>query len=77
MKDKSRINLTPETKREMTAAIKDFFLNERDEEMGDLAANMLLNFITDRLGPEYYNQGVADAQKFISEKADDLYALMI
>lgn len=77
MRDTSRIKLTPEKKREMTAAIKGYFQTERDEEMGELAAGLILNFIVDKLAPEFYNQGVADAYKHISEKAEDLYALMI
>jgi uncharacterized protein (DUF2164 family) len=77
MRDQSRIQLPPEKRREMVAAIKGYFLNERDEEMGELASGMLLNFIVDALAPEFYNQGVADAQKYISDRAEDLYALML
>jgi uncharacterized protein (DUF2164 family) len=76
MKDRNRIQIAPEKKKEMAAALRDYFLNERDEELGELASGMLMNFIIDELAPEFYNQGVADAQKYISDKAEDLYSLM-
>jgi uncharacterized protein (DUF2164 family) len=77
MGNRDRIQLSPEKRREMTAAIKDYFLNERDKELGELASGMLLNFFIDNLAPEFYNQGIADAQKYISNKTEDLYGLMI
>lgn len=39
-----------------------YFREERDEELGDLAANLLLDFIEREIGPIFYNQGVKDAK---------------
>lgn len=39
----------------MAAAIKAFFQNERDEEIGDLAAMLFVGFILKELGPVFYN----------------------
>lgn len=75
MKKVNKITLSKEKKEEMIKAIKDYFYNEREEEIGDLAASMLLNFITEELGTEYYNQGITDAYRYMTDRAEDLLGL--
>ena len=58
MRKESLINISKERKAAMIADIKAYFLNEREEEIGDLAAGMVLDFIVEKLAPEFYNQGV-------------------
>ena len=77
MKNKERITLSKEKKDEMISGIKNFFLNERDEELGDLAAILILKFITEELAPEFYNQGVYDAYKYINERNEDVLTILI
>lgn len=72
---KTKIEITKEAKKQMIEEIKAFFLNERDEEIGDLACELILDFITDKLGPYFYNQALNDAHYFLSEKLEDLYGL--
>ena len=43
MKDKFK--LTKETREDMISAIKTYFLNEREEELGDLASSMIFSDI--------------------------------
>lgn len=51
--------------------LKAYFREERDEELGDLAANLLLDFLEREIGPVFYNQGVKDAKaKAVSAFAD-------
>lgn len=69
--------MTAEQKREAIAEIRDYFATEREEEIGGLAAEMILDFITDKIGKHYYNQGITDAQSFMTEKVEDLYGLLI
>ena len=47
----------------MIAEIKHYFAKERDEDLGDLAAGMVLDFITEKLAPDFYNQGVDKAYR--------------
>ncbi len=75
--EKERIRLSAEQKKAMTAAIKGFFLNEREEEIGDLAAMLLLDFVAKELAPVFYNQGVADATRYITERVEDMASLQI
>lgn len=77
MRNTERIVLSKEKKDEMLISIKNFFLNERDEDLGDLAAALILKFITEELAPEFYNQGVYDAYKYINQRTEDILTLLI
>lgn len=76
-KSEPRIELSKEQKRQAIQHIREYFATERDEEMGDLAAEILLDFMTQKIGPIYYNQAISDVQKYMNEKIEDLYSLMI
>jgi uncharacterized protein (DUF2164 family) len=77
MKNKDRIKLSKEKRADMITAIQRYYLNERDEELGNLAAGLILDFVIDELAPEFYNQGVLDSQKYFSEKVEDLLAIQL
>jgi len=74
-KDKDKIRLSKEKREEMIAAIKVYFLNEREEELGDLGSGFILDFIIEKLAPEFYNQGVYDSYKYMSERLDDVLSI--
>jgi len=57
----NKIKLTKEKRHDMISAIKTYFQKEREEDLGDLPASLLLDFITDNLAIEFYNQGVYDS----------------
>ncbi|MBY0097062.1 DUF2164 domain-containing protein [Mesobacillus maritimus] len=67
--------LPKSTKEEMAAAIQTYFMEERGEELGDLAAVLMLDFITEKLGPTFYNLGVQDSYRFMSQKLEDLFEI--
>lgn len=69
------IDFSKELKKQMINDIKKYFLEERDEEIGDLAARLFLDFIMKKIGPVFYNQAIQDAHVFINEKLEDLYTL--
>jgi uncharacterized protein (DUF2164 family) len=75
--EKERIRISREQKAEMVSELKGFFLTEREEEIGDLAASLLLDFIVKELGPAFYNQGVADANRYMQERVEDMLGLQI
>lgn len=77
MSSKDRIKLTKEKREDMVSAIKYYFLKERDEEIGDLASNIVLDFIVEELAPEFYNQGVYDSHKYMSDRIEDLLSIQI
>lgn len=74
MKNK-KIELTKEKRDYMVSAIRNYFLNERDENIGDLASAMLLDFFMDELAAEIYNQGVFDSYVYMNDRCEDLLSI--
>lgn len=72
---RSAILLPKEAKKQAVESLKGYFLSERDEELGDLAAEFLLDFFLKSVGPLIYNRALADAHAFLSERLEDLYGL--
>ena len=72
---KVKVELKKEIRNNLVEEIKRFFWNERDEEISDLAADILLDFILNSVGPHIYNQAIGDAFAFMNEKVEDLFGL--
>jgi uncharacterized protein (DUF2164 family) len=75
MRNNNNIKITKEKRDEMVSAIKNYFSKEREEEIGDLAAGLILEFIIEELAPEFYNQGVNDSYKYMEDMIEDLLAI--
>lgn len=75
--NKSKIKLTKEKREKMISSIKSYFSNEREEELGDLASSLMLDFIIEELAPEFYNQGVYDSYKYMTDRSEDLLGIQI
>lgn len=68
----SAVQFSKEEREEITAALQDYLKDELELEAGGLAASLLVDFITERLGGYYYNRGLYDAQALLSKRADEL-----
>jgi uncharacterized protein (DUF2164 family) len=66
------ITLEKETKAYLLDSIKRFFLEEMEEDIGDLKAESVLDFFLREMGPSVYNQAMADAQAYFQDKVADL-----
>ena len=66
------IKLSAEKKKQLVASIKRYFLENLDEEIGDLKAELFLDFGLREIGACVYNQAIADAQTFFQDKVADL-----
>ena len=55
-----------------TGKLRDYFARELDQELGQLPAEMLLDFIGKEIGGAFYNRGVRDAQHLVQQKAEDI-----
>jgi len=75
MNNKNRIKLTKEKKNDMVTKIKNYFLEEREEDLGDLASGLILNFIIEELAEEFYNQGVYDSYEYMNDRIEDLLSI--
>ena len=67
-----RIELSEQRRRDLLAAIRAFYRERFDLDIGDLKARFLLEFFLAALGPPVYNQGVRDATSFVQDKLLDL-----
>ena len=66
------IQLSPETTRRLIASIKRYAAEHLDEEIGDLKAGLLLDYVIKEIGPTIYNQAIADAQSYFTGRVADL-----
>lgn len=71
----NKIKLSKEKRVEMITSIKNYFQNEREEELGDLASGMILNFFIEELADEFYNQGVWDSHVYMTDRVEDLLGI--
>jgi uncharacterized protein (DUF2164 family) len=73
------IKFSKQEKESMIAEIQRYFYEERNEEIGNLAAENVLEFFKDQIGPYFYNEALKDARKVIEQKMssieEDLFAL--
>lgn len=74
---KNKLKLTKVSKEKAIEHIKNFFLNERDEEIGNLASSILMDFMVEKLAAAFYNRGLEDAISFMKERVEDMYGLEI
>ena len=75
-RDDNAIPLTREQKENAVAGIKDYIFENFDADIGNLQAEMFLDYISANFGAYYYNRGIADSMGFMNEKIEDFYLLM-
>ncbi|RUT61586.1 DUF2164 domain-containing protein [Clostridium botulinum] len=73
--EKNVIKVDKQKKKVMIDSIKEYFYNEREEELGDLAAGMILDFFLEELATEIYNKGVYDAYEYSLERIEDVLSI--
>lgn len=67
--------LSKEQKDDMTELLRKYFKEEQGEEIGNLQAMLLLDFIIEKLAPAFYNLGVEDSHQYMTEKIDDMFEI--
>jgi uncharacterized protein (DUF2164 family) len=75
MRNRPSIALSETARKQAIAALRQYFAANLDEEIGDLKAGLLLDFILSELAPSVYNQAIADARAFFEERSNDLAAV--
>jgi uncharacterized protein (DUF2164 family) len=61
----------PETQ-EVIASLQRYFRDELDQEISEMRARFLLDYILQEIAPFAYNRGVKDAETFFRSKIEDL-----
>ena len=73
------IKLKREQKEALATAIQDYMQDELEVEIGQFDSEFLIDFITEKLAPFYYNKGIEDAKVVIDrrmqEMNDELYEI--
>ncbi len=68
-------NMSKEQKENMIHLLQEYFMEEHGEEIGNLKAMLLLDFIMEKLAPAFYNLGIEDSHQYMTEKIDDLFEI--
>jgi len=66
------IKLSQDTTRRLHASIKRYFAEHLEQDIGDLKADLLLDFCLKEIGPAVYNRAIADAQSYFQSRVADL-----
>lgn len=73
-KNKLGIELTPELKKQLLEEIVYYFETERDEKLGVIASESVLDFFMDNLGCFIYNKALDDAKQWYGKRMEDVEA---
>lgn len=72
----NKIELTKEQKLQIAAKLKKYLRENYYTDIGDLKAELFIDFISDTIAPFYYNKGLADSITLMKDRIEDLYSLM-
>ena len=75
MATEPNITLSSDAKKRAVASLKRYASENLDQEIGDLKADLLLDYILREIGPSIYNAAIADAKAFFTERTADLDAV--
>ena len=67
-----RIELEKPVRDALVRALSAYLKDELDVQVGGMEAMLLLDFISERFGPHYYNQALYDARARLQAKIDAL-----
>ncbi len=68
------ITLTSEEKKKLQDEIIYYFETERDEKLGIIASESILDFFLDNLGKYIYNKALDDAKLWYGKRMEDVEA---
>ena len=66
------IELNQQETKDAVASLQRYFSEELDQEISEMRAKFLLEYILREIAPLAYNQGVKDAESFFRGKIEDL-----
>jgi uncharacterized protein (DUF2164 family) len=70
-----KIQLSDEARKRAITSLRRYFSAELDQEIGDLKAGLLLDFVLVEIGPSIYNGAITDAQTYMRDRVADLEAV--
>lgn len=73
-KNRNSITLSPEQKKQLLDEIIYYFDTERDEKLGIIASESILDFFLNNLGRSIYNRALDDAKVWYTKRLEDVEA---
>lgn len=70
----SNIELTQDEKVQLLEEIKYYFKEERDENLGIIASENLLEFFMNSMGKHIYNKALDDAKRWFDQRMENVEA---
>ncbi len=67
-----KIEFTRDEKERIVDQVQRYFEKELDQDLGQFDAEFLLDFFSEKMGPFYYNKGLADARSVLQNKLEDI-----
>ena len=71
------LKLSKEKKQQAATKIQKYMEGNFDSEIGNLEAEIFVDYLTDVLGKYFYDQGIIDAKEYVLEKAEEMFLLMM
>lgn len=68
----ARIELEKPVREALVRALSRYVKDELEVEIGGMDAILFLDFISETMGPHFYNQGLADAQAILQAKLEQI-----
>jgi uncharacterized protein (DUF2164 family) len=69
-----KIEFSKQDKSEIVSHLRRYFSEELEFDISGLQGDMLLEFLSDRVGPYFYNRGLLDAHAAILRRLEDAAA---
>ena len=66
------VALSDDATEKALASIRRYFSEQLDQEVGELQARLLLEFVLKEIAPSVYNAAIADAQIYLRDRVADL-----
>ena len=70
------LTLPDDARKQEIASLRRYFDEELEQDIGDLKADMVLDFILAEIAPTVYNQGIQDAQRLMQERVTEMDAAL-
>ena len=75
MRQKAAITIPDQAKKQALVSLKRYVAENFEQDIGDLKADLLLDYVLREIGPTIYNQAITDAKAFFQERTADLDAV--
>ena len=66
------IEISKQERADAIASVQRYFRENMPEEIGELAAGLVLNYFLEEVGPLIYNKAIQDAQARLQQRVTDL-----